>query len=76
MPEALRKVTTVPAGFLKMEREIGTLAVGACADVAAFRLHETPRAVADTIGRVETLERWLEPVLVVRAGRIVVRPAS
>src|SRR5581483_11834711 len=43
LPEALRKVTTTPAQFLKMEREIGTLSVGACADVAGFRLHESPR---------------------------------
>lgn len=74
LPDALRKVTTVPATFLKMEGEIGTLAAGACADLAAFRLQETPRAVADTVGRVETLERWLEPAIVVRAGKVVLRP--
>jgi dihydroorotase len=74
LPDALRKVTTVPARFLKMEQEIGTLAVGACADVAAFRLHETPRAFPDAFDRLETLERWLQPAIVVRGGRVVVRP--
>src|SRR5262249_41993798 len=75
LPDAIRKVTATPAAFLKMAGEIGTLAPGACADLAAFRLHETPRPVADAMGRVEPLPRWLEPALVGRAGRVV-RPGE
>lgn len=73
LSDALRKVTTTPAKFLKMEKEIGTLAVGACADVAAFRIHETPRPIGDSYDNIETLERWLEPALVVRAGQVFSR---
>ena len=33
LPDALRRATATPAKFLKMESEVGTLAVGACADM-------------------------------------------
>jgi hypothetical protein len=38
-----------------------------------LRLREGARPLVDTVGRVETLNRWLEPVYVVKAGRVVAR---
>jgi dihydroorotase len=73
LPEALRRVTSTPAAAIKREKELGTLTVGAEGDAVVLRLREEPRPVADTVGRVETLQRWLEPVYVVRAGRVVAR---
>jgi dihydroorotase len=73
LPEALRRVTSIPAVTLKMEKELGTLAVGAAGDAVVMRLQEGERPLADTMGCVETLRRWLEPVYVVKAGRIVAR---
>ncbi len=74
LPESLRRVTSTPARAIKMEKELGTLAVGAVGDAVVLRLVEGERPLADTMGRVETLRRWIEPVYVVRAGRLAARP--
>lgn len=76
LPDALKRVTSTPASLIKMEKELGTLAVGAAADVAVFRLRQGRRALEDSIGRCEELAKWLEPVYVVRAGKVVARYAA
>lgn len=75
LPEALKRVTSTPASVMKMEKELGTLAVGAAADAVGFRLREGRRPLEDTVGRVEELNRWLEPVYVVKDGKVVARYA-
>lgn len=75
LTEALRRVTSTPASVIKMDKELGTLAVGAIADAVVFRLREGSRPAADTVGRVEELRQWLEPVYVVKAGKVVARYA-
>jgi dihydroorotase len=75
LPEALKRVTSTPAALIKMENELGTLAVGAAADAVVFRLREGTRPLADTIGRVEEVHQWIEPVYVVKAGKVVARYA-
>jgi dihydroorotase len=76
LPEALRRVTATPAEVLRRAGKLGTLQVGAAGDAVVFRLHEGRRPLADTVGRVEMVHRWLEPECVVKAGRIVARPAA
>jgi dihydroorotase len=76
LPDALRRVTSTPAAVIKMPAELGTLAVGAAGDAVIFRLHSGSRPLADTIGRIEQLSHWIEPVLVVKSGRIVARHSS
>ncbi len=71
LPEALGKVTSAPAQAIKMEKELGTLAEGAVGDAVVFRLQEGRRPLADTVGRVEEVSKWLEPVVVVKGGRVV-----
>src|SRR5439155_23776140 len=61
LPEALRRVTATPASAIKMEKELGTLAVGAAGDAVVLRVREGERPLADTVGRVEIIRRWLEP---------------
>lgn len=73
LPDALKRVTSTPASIIKMEKELGTLAVGAEADAVVFRMREGRRPVEDSIRRVEELSRWLEPVYVVKAGKVVAR---
>ncbi|MBM4070367.1 MAG: amidohydrolase/deacetylase family metallohydrolase [Planctomycetes bacterium] len=73
LSEALRRVTSTPASVIKMDKELGTLAVGAIADAVVFRLRDGSRPASDTVGRVEELRQWLEPVYVVKAGKIVAR---
>jgi dihydroorotase len=73
LAEALRRVTSTPAAIIKMARELGTLAVGSIGDAVVLRLCEGHRPLADTTGRVEDVSRWVEPVYVVKAGRVVAR---
>src|SRR5262249_48448552 len=76
LPEALRRVTCTPASVIKMTKELGTLEVGAAGDAVVFRLGEGRRPLADTVGRVEELRRWLEPRYVIKAGKVVARPSG
>jgi dihydroorotase len=73
LPDALRRVTSTPASVIKMSSELGTLSVGAAGDAVVFRYSTGRRPLADTVGRVEELSRWIEPVFVLKAGRIVAR---
>ncbi len=73
LPDAMSRVTSTPATVIKMANELGTLAVGAVGDAAIFRLMEGRRPLVDTTGRVEEVRRWIEPVTVIKAGRVVAR---
>jgi dihydroorotase len=76
LPDALSRVTATPAAAIKMEKELGTLAIGAAGDAVILRLREGARPLADTVGRIETLRQWLHVVYVVRAGAVVARHES
>lgn len=71
LPDVLRRVTSAPAAAIGQGGSLGTLTVGAAGDAVTFRLCEGSRPLPDTTGRVESLQRWLEPVHVIRAGRLV-----
>jgi dihydroorotase len=73
LPDALGRVTSTPAAVIRMSNELGTLAVGAAGDAVVFRVCTGRRPLADTTGRVEELQRWIEPTCVVKAGRVVAR---
>ena len=70
--EALTRATLRPAEALGMAGQIGTLATGANADLAVLRWNSEPVRLADVSGGVRS-GPCLEPVLTVRAGRIVGR---
>ncbi len=65
--------TLIPARHMGMLGEIGTLAAGACADVAIFRLLHTPMEFSDTNGEIITGDQLLVPQLTIRGGRVVYR---
>ena len=65
--------TMTPARLLGLEGEIGTLAPGACADIAVFRQVETPVGYVDSLGERLVGQVMLVPQLTVRAGRVVYR---
>lgn len=71
LPEAVRRVTATPATTIQMADRLGTLAVGAIGDAVVFRLHESRRVMTDSMGKVEKVDRWLEPVHVIKDGRLV-----
>ena len=70
LEEAVERATAAPARAMGMLGEIGTLAVGACADVAVFDVEEGAFDFFDAIGEKRIGERRLVPVVTVRAGEI------
>jgi dihydroorotase len=68
--EVIRKVTERPAQAIAMEQRLGTLRVGAHADVTVLRLADGEWPLTDAHGQTEYGRRRLEPVAVVRAGRV------
>ena len=70
LEEAIARATAAPARAMGMLGEIGTLAVGACADVAVFDVEEGAFDFFDAIGVKRIGERRLVPVVTVRAGEI------
>jgi len=73
LPTALAACTAVPARMLAMTGIIGTLAPGAEADIAIFRLEEQEIEFLDFRGRKHQGHQLLVPQATVRAGRIVYR---
>ena len=68
-----RGSTTRPAAILGLGREVGTLAPGACADLAVIAWDPAAAPLRDIDGAERPGGAW-EPVLTVRAGAVV-RPA-
>jgi dihydroorotase len=71
LDDVLTRVTTLPARFLGLEGEIGTLRPGACADVTVLERIEGQFPLTDTLGVTERGRWHLEPRHVLRAGRQV-----
>ena len=71
LEDVLRRCTATPAEILGMSGQVGTLAPGACADVAVFREDDGPHVFEDAHGRERTGERRLVPVKVVKSGRVL-----
>ena len=68
--EVIRRITTTPARAVSLDGQIGTLAPGADADVSLLRLAAGEWPFRDTAGQVELGGQRLEPVAVLRAGRL------
>lgn len=73
LPKVVRACTAAPARLLGMEGKIGTLAPGAYADVAVFRLKEMPLEFRDVSGEVLTCSQVFIPQMTVLGGRVVYR---
>ena len=68
--DAISRVTSVPAGIVGMQGEVGTLEKGAFGDAVVFELREGEFILEDSRGVVRTGSRSLVPVTVVKGGRI------
>ncbi len=68
--DALTRATARPAEVLGLAGEVGTLATGACADLAVLRWNPDAVPLVDVAG-VERLGGCFEPVLTVRGGQVV-----
>ena len=72
LDEVIAMATTAPAAALgPAGRSLGTLAVGAEADVTVLRLEEGRYPLTDSAGTVREARRRLVPIAVVRAGQPV-----
>jgi dihydroorotase len=72
--DALERATARPAKTLGLLGEVGTLASGACADLAVLRWEPEAAPLRDVAGAERPGGCW-EPVLTVRAGKVVLTPA-
>lgn len=70
LDDALRRVTSVPAGVIGMEGQLGTLAAGAEGDAVVFELREGQFQFQDAHRETRTARQKLEPVTVVKGGRV------
>ena len=68
--DALARVTARPAELLGLSGEVGTLAPGACADLAVLRWNPDALPLRDVTGAERPGGCW-EPILTVRVGEIV-----
>ncbi|HEY4261487.1 MAG TPA: amidohydrolase/deacetylase family metallohydrolase [Schlesneria sp.] len=79
LPEVIRRTTILPARFLKRETDLGTLQVGALADITVLDLQKGEFPLIDAAGRTELGKVRLEPTHVFRSGRpvgLLPRPES
>lgn len=79
LPEVIRRTTILPAQFLKRESELGTLQVGAFADITVLDVQSGEFPLIDAAGRTELGKLRLEPTHVFRSGRpvgLLPRPES
>ncbi|WP_213991098.1 metallo-dependent hydrolase [Sodalis sp. dw_96] len=65
--------TATPARVMKMPWEIGTLAPGACADIALFKLAQRNATFTDIHGEIQAGENLLIPQMTFLAGEKVFR---
>jgi dihydroorotase len=70
LDEALAKVTTVPAQTIGMVDQIGTLKPGAWGDAVVFELRQGEFRLTDAAGKVREGRQRLEPVTVVKGGKV------
>jgi dihydroorotase len=71
LAQVVRLSTSIPARLLGLTGEIGTLACGACADVAVLKLEQGEFAARDCEGVTEVMGQRLTPLLTIRAGQVV-----
>ena len=74
LDEVVAMATINPARVIGRVEKLGTLQVGAPADVAILELVEAPVTFVDTRKNMRQGSRWLKPVQTVRGGRPFGRP--
>jgi dihydroorotase len=69
LEQVIALATIAPARVIGRVEGLGTLQIGAPADVAILEPVEAPVSFVDTRGHTRSGTRWLQPVQTVRAGR-------
>lgn len=76
LDEAMAMVTAVPARVVGMPGQVGTLAVGAEGDAVVLDLQSGEFPFQDSRRVMHTGEQRLEPVAVIKAGRVCAVPSD
>ena len=76
LAEVIAAVTRTPARIVGLDDEIGTLAVGACADLALLRLEDGAWELTDSLGVTLPARQRLFAAGTVRNGAVVGRPQA
>jgi len=71
LDEVVRASTTKPAEVLGKQDQIGTLKIGACADITVFKVEQGKFSFVDVKGEGRTGEEKLTVTKVIRSGGIV-----
>jgi dihydroorotase len=74
LEQVVTMATSAPAKIINRLDKLGTLAVGAPADVSILELVEGPVEFVDTRKNTRKGDKYLKPVATVRAGRPYGRP--
>ncbi len=69
LEQVVALATVKPAGIIGKVAKLGTLQIGAPADVSIFEVVEGPVQFLDTANHVRNGKRYLKPVQTIRAGR-------
>ena len=70
LDDVIARVTSVPAASVLKDHRLGTLSTGAIGDAVLFELRTGEFQLEDSGGDMRTSSRSLEPVAVIRAGRV------
>ena len=70
LEDVIAKVTSVPAGTVLRDSRLGTLAPGSVGDAVLLELRSGEFQLEDSGGEMRTGSRKLEPVTVIKAGRV------
>jgi dihydroorotase len=76
LPDALARVTSVPAETIHLAGRIGTLAPGAWGDAVVFDLEEGSFDLVDSFQRVRVGRQQLVPRVVVKGGKVYRGPEN
>ena len=70
LEETLAKVTSVPAKILGINECLGSLRKGSIADISIFKLRSGSFYLEDTMGKIVKAKKLLEPMAVIKCGRL------
>lgn len=70
LDDTLAKVTSIPADTILMPGQVGTLAAGAWGDAVVFEMREGEFQLVDARGKVKICRQKLEPIVVIKGGKI------
>ena len=73
--KVIEKITRIPANFLGLLGTIGTLKVGAMADLVVLTKEVGDFALEDSYGKKENTNQRLNPIMVMKSGHVV-RPRN